>query len=169
MTAGEQARVFLAMALCGAVLGAVYDAALLARHALGLGRAAQGIIDLLFGAVGAFFVTEAALLLRVSPFRAFILAGVAAGIIVYAAAIGTNVRKMCRKMKKSVKKSEKLDGKFQMDAGKMENKTNVNKVIKRIDAGEESVEQEKKSDQAVSRAGGGPDGAGRASGHSTAG
>ena len=107
MTAGEQARVFLAMALCGAVLGAAYDAALLARHALGLGRAAQGVADLLFGVVGSFCVTEAALLLRVSPFRMFILAGIAAGILIYETAIGTNVRKLCRKMKKSVKKVKK--------------------------------------------------------------
>lgn len=107
MTAGEQARVFLAMALCGAVLGAVYDTALLARHALGLGRAAQGVLNIVFGAVGAFLVTEASLLLRISPFRFFILAGVAFGILVYAAAIGANVRKIYRKIQKSVKKVKK--------------------------------------------------------------
>ncbi len=169
MTAGEQARVFLAMMLCGAALGAAYDAALLLRCALGLGRCAQGGLDLLFGVTGAFFVTEAALRLRVSPFRIFILAGVGAGIGVYTAAIGMNVRKMCRKIQKSVKKSKKSGEKSQGDAGKRKKKTNVSKKIEYIDAGEKSVEQEKKADQAVPRAGCGTDAAGGTDGHSTAG
>ena len=45
MTVTDQARAFLAMALCGALLGAVYDA----LGALRRGRLLAAAADLLFG------------------------------------------------------------------------------------------------------------------------
>ena len=49
MTVTDQARAFLAMALCGALLGAVYDA----LGALRRGRLLTAAADLLFGVLAA--------------------------------------------------------------------------------------------------------------------
>ena len=105
MTAAEQARVFLAMAGCGAGLAAAYDVTGLLRRALKMGRVLTGIVDLLYGALCALAMTLTALVMRVSPFRLYAFAGVAAGMALYAASMGTIVRKMCEFVRKFVIKS----------------------------------------------------------------
>ena len=49
----EQARIFLAMALCGAAVACAYDGSLALRRALGLGRVLSGALDLAMGALSA--------------------------------------------------------------------------------------------------------------------
>lgn len=105
MSAAEQARVFLAMAGCGAGLAAAYDVTALLRRALKMGRVLTGVMDLLYGVLCAFFMTLTALIMRVDPFRLYAFAGVAAGMALYAASMGTIVRKMCRFVRKFVTKS----------------------------------------------------------------
>lgn len=104
MTALEQARVFLAMALCGAACAGVYDAARVLLFAAG-GRAAAAAADLLFGPLIACGMTVTALILLVDPLRAYEAAGVALGAALYALTIGTFVRFVYNFMKKMRKKS----------------------------------------------------------------
>ena len=72
MTVTDQARAFLAMALCGALLGAVYDA----LGALRRGRLLTAAADLLFG------VLAAVLAALITPFMPLLLA-FAAGTMIY--------------------------------------------------------------------------------------
>lgn len=105
MSTAEQARVFLAMMVCGVGLAAAYDAGLLLRRALALGAVATGFLDLLYGALCAVGMTLAALAMRVDPFRLYTFAGIAAGMVLYQFSMGTIVRKMCQLTRKNVKKS----------------------------------------------------------------
>lgn len=105
MTALEQARVFLAMTLCGATCAAAHDALRMALRAAGGGRTALAAADLLFGPLCAAGMTLTALATRTDPFRAYEVAGTALGAALYAASIGTFVRTVYKNMKKIVKRS----------------------------------------------------------------
>lgn len=88
----QQARVFLAMALCGAAIACAFDGSLALRRLLGLGSALSGALDLMMGALAAAAMTLTALRLRTDPLRAYAFAGVAAGFALYRASLGTLVR-----------------------------------------------------------------------------
>lgn len=88
MTVEEQARAFLAMTLCGALLGVVYDALGLLRR----GRLMTAAADLLFGVMAAAAVITAALMLCCDAYRYYTLLGVCAGFATYQCSIGTFVR-----------------------------------------------------------------------------
>lgn len=105
--AAEQARVFLAMALCGAAVAFLYDVTLALRRALGLGGVLSGALDIAMGAAAAAAMTITALCLGVDPLRLFAFAGMAAGFALYRASMGTIVRKMSACVKKWSKKMRK--------------------------------------------------------------
>lgn len=88
----EQARIFLAMALCGAAVACAYDGSLALRRALGLGRVLSGALDLAMGALSAAAMALTALRLRIDPLRLYAFAGVAAGFALYRASAGALVR-----------------------------------------------------------------------------
>ena len=77
-----------AVHLCGALLGAVYDA----LGALRRGRLLTAAADLLFGVLAAAAVIAAALVLRCDAYRLYTLLGVGAGFALYQCSIGTTVR-----------------------------------------------------------------------------
>lgn len=105
MPAAEQGRVFLAMALCGALCAGVYDALRLTMEAIGGGKLLCGAVDLLFGALCAAGMTATALLMMTDPFRWFEFAGILLGVAVYGLSIGTFVRYVYKRLKKLMKKS----------------------------------------------------------------
>ena len=84
----QQARVFLAMALCGAGIACAFDGSLALRRLLGLCGVLAGALDLLMGALAAAAMTFTALCLRVDPLRAYAFAGVAAGFALYRFSLG---------------------------------------------------------------------------------
>ena len=88
----EQARIFLAMALCGAAVACVYDGSLVLRRALELGHVLSGALDLAMGALSAAAMALTALRLRIDPLRLYAFAGVAAGFALYRASVGALVR-----------------------------------------------------------------------------
>ena len=100
MSAAEQARVFLAMALCGALCAAAYDALRCLAKAAGGGAVLCGAADLLFGILCAAGMTATALAMRTDPFRWFEFAGVALGCALYALTIGTFVRSIYKLFRK---------------------------------------------------------------------
>lgn len=102
MTVGEQARAFLAMALCGALLGALYDALGVFRR----GRFLTALADLLFGPAAALGVIATALFLRCDAYRLYTLLGAAAGFALYQGTIGTIVRFLKRRIVKPAKKEK---------------------------------------------------------------
>lgn len=99
----QQARILLAMALCGAAVACAYDGSLALRRVLGLGRVLCAALDLAMGALAAAAMTATALCLRTDPMRLFAFAGVAAGFGLYRASMGTLVRKMDACVKKRSK------------------------------------------------------------------
>ena len=103
MTVMDQARAFLAMALCGALLGAVYDA----LGALRRGRLLTAAADLLFGALAAAAVIAAALALRCGAYRLYTLLGVGTGFALYQCSIGTTVRFLKGRFRKLSEKAKK--------------------------------------------------------------
>ena len=117
MSAAEQARVFLAMALCGALCASLYDALRLCAGAAG-GRILCGAVDLLFGPLCAAGMALAALALETDPFRLFAFGALFVGIALYALTMGTFVRFVYKTIGKFGKKSEEMDGLRQNDAGK---------------------------------------------------
>lgn len=110
MAAAEQARVFLAMLMCGAVCGAAYDVLMLLRRAFGSGRIFTGLADVAFGVVAAAGMTATALALRVDPFRLYEFVGIALGFVFYYVSIGMIVRAVYRNVGKLVEKSSKRSG-----------------------------------------------------------
>ena len=60
----QQARVFLALALCGAAVACACDGARALRRLLGLGDVLSGALDLAMGALAAAAMTVTALCLR---------------------------------------------------------------------------------------------------------
>ncbi|MGN0995639.1 MAG: spore cortex biosynthesis protein YabQ [Candidatus Ventricola sp.] len=112
MTVADQARVFLAMALCGVLLGAAYDAlAPLRKGPLTVAA------DLLFGALCALGMIAVALRMEAEPLRLYAFAGVLAGGALYLATIGTIVRKMSEYVRNWRKKRRKMDKKAENAAG----------------------------------------------------
>ena len=102
MTVTDQARAFLAMALCGALLGAVYDA----LGALRRGRLLTAAADLLFGVLAAAAVIAAALALRCDAYRLYTLLGVGTGFALYQCSIGTTVRFLKGRFRKLSEKAK---------------------------------------------------------------
>ncbi len=92
MTPQEQLRVLMAMALCGAALGAAYDGLWLVRTLL-RGRLVMAAADLLYGVLCAAGVTGAALLLRVDALRWYTLTGALLGMGLYRASAGALLRR----------------------------------------------------------------------------
>ena len=105
MTVAEQARVFLAMALCGAACGALYDALAALRFVLHAGPVLTGLLDLIYGPVCALGMIAVGLALQAEAFRLFAFAAVALGMTLYACTIGTSVRIVCRCVQRVVEKS----------------------------------------------------------------
>lgn len=103
MTVMDQARAFLAMALCGALLGTVYDA----LGALRRGRLLTTAADLLFGVLAAAAVIAAALALRCGAYRLYTLLGVGTGFALYQCSIGTTVRFLKGRFRKLSEKAKK--------------------------------------------------------------
>ena len=103
MTVMDQARAFLAMAFCGALLGAVYDA----LGALRRGRLLTAAADLLFGVLAAAAVIAAALALRCGAYRLYTLLGVGTGFALYQCSIGTTVRFLKGRFRKLSEKAKK--------------------------------------------------------------
>lgn len=102
MTVTDQARAFLAMALCGALLGAVYDALGVLRR----GRLLAAAADLLFGVLAAAAVIAAALALRCDAYRIYTLLGVGTGFALYQCSIGTTVRFLKGRFRKLSEKAK---------------------------------------------------------------
>lgn len=92
MTVSEQARLFGAMALCGAGLGAAYDVLGALGALAGGGRGMRHALDLLFGLFCAGAMIAAGLRMRQDPFRLYAFAGVGAGFAVYMTTLGRIVR-----------------------------------------------------------------------------
>ena len=105
MQTAEQARVFLAMALCGALSACAYDVLRLASAAVGGGKLLLGAVDLLFGPLLAVGMSATALAVMTNPFRWFEFAGAMLGIAVYELSIGTFVRYIYKMIRKILKKS----------------------------------------------------------------
>ena len=89
----QQARVFLAMALCGAAVACACDGARALRRLLGLGDVLSGALDLAMGALAAAAMTATALYLRIEPLRLYAFAGVAAGFALYRVSLGALIRR----------------------------------------------------------------------------
>ena len=87
MTVAEQTRVFLAMSLCGACIGAAHDLLAVIRRGTLLTAAA----DMLLGLVAAAGVIGASLLLCCDAFRLHTLLAVVIGWSIYALSLGTFV------------------------------------------------------------------------------
>ena len=112
MTVADQARVFLAMALCGALLGAVHDAlAPLRRGVLTVAA------DALFGVLCALGMIAVGLRMEAEPLRLYAFAGVMTGGALYAVTIGTIVRKVSECVRIWRKKRRKMDKKAESAAG----------------------------------------------------
>ena len=92
MTPQEELRVLLAMILCGAALGVVYDGLWLLRKAFFPGGAALAIADLLYGPICAVGMIAAAFLLRMDAFRLYILGGVLCGMALQRISVGAFLR-----------------------------------------------------------------------------
>ena len=107
MTVEQQARALAAMVACGAALGAVCDVLGLLRRALRAGRLLTGVLDLLWGVLGALAVVLIGLRLQIDLLRAYVLAGVLAGMGVYALLVGLPVRRLARAVHGRMKKDEK--------------------------------------------------------------
>ena len=113
MIAKKQAVEFAAMALCGVLSAAVYDGLLLLRHALHAGVLLGGAMDLLYGIVPAALMTLAALEMRTDPFRLYMFAAAASGMLLWFGTVGRAGRRMWRLWKicipKRIKKPENVE------------------------------------------------------------
>ena len=107
MTPREEMRVLLAMILCGAALGVVYDGLWMLRKAFFPGRAALAIADLLYGPICAVGVVAAAFLLRVDAFRVYILGGVLFGMALQRMSAGAFLRSVMMRAKNLAKMNGK--------------------------------------------------------------
>ena len=104
MTVEQQARALAAMVACGAALGAACDVLGLLRRALRAGRVLTGAIDLLWGVLAALSVVLVGLRLQIDLLRAYVLAGVLAGMGVYALLIGLPGRRLAQAIQGRMKK-----------------------------------------------------------------
>ncbi len=110
MTPADQARLFLAMTLCGAMLGAAYDALSPLRRLWALPA------DVAFGVLCAAGMIAVGLAMQAEAFRWFAFCGVLAGGALYRASIGTIVRKIQAVVRKNGKKRRKMYKKSLADA-----------------------------------------------------
>ena len=101
MTVMEQARVFGAMGICGAALGAVYDVLRLI-----LRGGFMPVLDLALGVAAAAGMILTALMLETEAFRLYAFAGVLLGIGLYMLTIGAIIRKMSGVVRNFVKKED---------------------------------------------------------------
>lgn len=104
MSTADQARVFLAMMLCGACTGMMHDLLSVIRR----GWLLTAIADILLALFCAAGVIGAGLLLGCDPFRLFSFSGVCLGWTVYAISLGTIVRVL---MESFIKLSKKVTNK----------------------------------------------------------
>lgn len=93
MLAAEQARAFLAMALCGFFCAAAHDAVQILARLAGGGRGMEGMLDLALGAALALAVTAAGLNLRIDPARGYVFLGAALGLAVWHMTLGFALRR----------------------------------------------------------------------------
>lgn len=107
MTVERQALALAAMVVCGAVLGAAYDALGLLRRALRAGPVLTAALDMLWGVMGAAAAICVGLWLQIDLLRAYVLCGVLAGVGVYALLVGLPVRRLARAVRTGVEKGEK--------------------------------------------------------------
>ena len=98
-----QARIFLAMAGCGAAAAALYDAMTLARKAFE-GRGAW-VAEVLFAAAAGAMLFAAMVRTQQSGLRGYILLGAAVGWFLYACSVSAMLRwirtKFCRFCRKN--------------------------------------------------------------------
>lgn len=100
MNAGDQARIFLAMLLCGACVGALHDLLALFRRSVVLAAAA----DILLGILLAAGMIAMGIRLGCDPFRLYAFAGVFLGWAAYVVSLGTIVRVLIKSFTKLSKK-----------------------------------------------------------------
>ena len=105
MSTAQQAQAFLIMAVCGALLGMLYDALMILRRIRHAGAAATALADLSFGAACAAGIILTALYLQIEAFRWYVFAGTGAGMAIYMLFVGTIVRKVMNFVYRFVKKS----------------------------------------------------------------
>lgn len=105
MTAAEQGRVFLAMALVGAGLACLLQALMLLCRAVRAGALLRGAAELLFGPCCAAGIIAGALKMQAEAFRWYVFAGVLAGMLLYGATVGALVRWLMSVVFRFVKKS----------------------------------------------------------------
>lgn len=147
MSPAEQARVLLAMVLCGAALGAGYDALRLLGRALCGGRVVEGALDLVFGALCAAGIAAAALRLQVDAFRWYTLLGALLGMTLYRASVGMILRRMLAFGGRVRGKLIKMSRKRKIDAGKSVERKNSKHTISNLEEhglGERTNEKEEK-------------------------
>lgn len=107
MTVEQQAQALTAMVACGAALGAVCDLLGPLRRALRAGAVLTGVLDLLWGVLGALAVVLVGLRLQIDLLRAYVLAGVLAGMGAYALLVALPVRRLARALCSGRKNGEK--------------------------------------------------------------
>ena len=98
MSAGEQARFFLAMALCGASCSAACDALALGRCLLRGGRLATAVCDAAGGVAMAAAMTAVGLRFGLSPFRLYAFAGAGLGFALWQGTAGLLLRRAGARM-----------------------------------------------------------------------
>ncbi|MBR2942890.1 MAG: spore cortex biosynthesis protein YabQ [Clostridia bacterium] len=94
MIAQQQAWGFAVMALCGFLCAAAYDGMMLLRRALRIGDVLGGAMDLAFGMAPAALMTLAALEMRTDPFRLYMFAAVATGMLFWFGTLGRAGRRL---------------------------------------------------------------------------
>ena len=126
MTPAEQARAFLAMALCGGLLGAAYDLLGIVRR----GPWRTALADVAFGLCTALGVIATALVLRCEAFRLYVLLGVLAGFGLYTCSWGIFVRFLTKRVGGLAQKVEKKAKKSGTLAGKSRSRQNDTHTIR---------------------------------------
>ena len=100
MNAGDQARIFLAMLLCGVCGGALHDLLALIRRS----TAAAAAADVLLGILLAAGMIAMGIRLGCDPFRLYAFAGICLGWVAYVVTLGTIVRILIKSFMKLSKK-----------------------------------------------------------------
>ena len=99
------------MTVCGFCLGAAYDLLGILRRG-----GMTGAADVLFGAVCALAMIGTGMALQADVFRLYAFMGVLAGAVVYAATMGTIVRRLSGSVQKMMDKRKNLT----LSSGKMQ-------------------------------------------------
>ena len=95
MGAAQQERALVLMVLCGVCCAALYDGMMILRALMRPGRAVCAALDLAYGAVPAAGMTAAGLMLGKSPFRLYMFAGTALGMLLWFGTLGRAGRWLC--------------------------------------------------------------------------